>query len=68
MSTHSSIGFYEDLTKIIFKLLSDIIKNAPYFFCCLLSSPYVDPDLYDGKVENWVLSNIYTGIRNEPRH
>ena len=35
MSTHN-IGFYEDLTKIIFKLSSNIIKYAPYFFCCLL--------------------------------
>ena len=33
MSTHN-IGFYEDLTKIIFKLSSNIIKYAPYFLCC----------------------------------
>ena len=33
MSTHN-IGFYEDLTKIIFELSSNIIKFAPYFFCC----------------------------------
>ena len=33
MSTHN-IGFYEDLTKIIFELSSNIIKYAPYFFCC----------------------------------
>ena len=32
MSTHN-IGFYEDLTKIIFELSSNIIKCAPYFFC-----------------------------------
>ena len=32
MSTHN-IGFYEDLTKIIFELSSSIIKYAPYFFC-----------------------------------
>ena len=32
MSTHK-IGFYEDLTKIIFELSSNIIKYAPYFFC-----------------------------------
>ena len=31
-STHN-IGFYEDLTKIIFELSSNIIKYAPYFFC-----------------------------------
>ena len=35
MSTHN-IGFYEDLTKIIFELSSNIIKYAPYFFCCFL--------------------------------
>ena len=33
MSTHN-IGFYEDLTKIIFEFSSNIIKNTPYFFCC----------------------------------
>ena len=26
-----NIGFYEDLTKIIFELSSNIIKYAPYF-------------------------------------
>ena len=31
MSTHN-IGHYEDLTKIIFELSSNIIKYAPYFF------------------------------------
>ena len=35
MSTHN-IGFYEDLTKIIFELSSNIIKYAPYFFCWIL--------------------------------
>ena len=35
MSTHN-IGFYEDLTKIIFESSSNIIKYAPYFFCCTL--------------------------------
>ena len=34
MSTHN-IGFSEDLTKISFELSSNIIKYAPYFFCCL---------------------------------
>ena len=34
MSTHN-IGFYEDLTKIIIELSSNIIKYAPYFFCCI---------------------------------
>ena len=32
MSTHN-IGFYEELTEIIFELSSNIIKYAPYFFC-----------------------------------
>ena len=34
MSTNN-IGFYEELTKIIFEfeLSSNIIKYAPYFFC-----------------------------------
>ena len=34
MSTHN-IGFYEDLTKIIFEISSNIIKYAHYFFCCI---------------------------------
>ena len=34
MSTHN-IDFYEDLTKIIFELSSNIIRYAPYFFCWL---------------------------------
>ena len=38
MSTHN-IGFYEDLTKNIFELSSNIIKFAPYFFCCECSLP-----------------------------
>ena len=46
MSTHN-IGFYEELTKIIFELSSNIIKYAPYFFCwnnmlvMFLSAPLV---------------------------
>ena len=43
MSTHN-IGFYEDLTKIIFELLSNIIKYAPYFFCC--KNEHMTPVLY----------------------
>ena len=35
MSIHN-IGFYEDLTKIIFELSSNIIKYAPYFFCWII--------------------------------
>ena len=37
MSTHN-IGFYEDLTKIIFELSSNIIKYVPYFFCWIVHS------------------------------
>ena len=33
MSTHN-IGFYEEISKIIFELSSNIIKYAPYFFSC----------------------------------
>ena len=33
MSTHN-LGFYEELTKIIFELSSIIIKYTPYLFCC----------------------------------
>ena len=40
MSTHN-IGFYEDLSKIIFELSSNIIKYATYLFCCL------PPDSHD---------------------
>ena len=32
MSTHN-IGFYEEISKIITELSSNIIKYAPYFFC-----------------------------------
>ena len=37
MSTHN-IGFYEDLTKIIFELSSNIIKYTSNFFCWACSS------------------------------
>ena len=30
---HPNIGFYEEISKIITKLSSNIIKYAPYFFC-----------------------------------
>ena len=33
MSTHN-IGFDEGISKIITSLSSNIIKYAPYFFCC----------------------------------
>ena len=35
MSTHN-IGFYEEISKIITYLSSNIIKYAPYFFCWIL--------------------------------
>ena len=37
MSTYN-LGFFEDLIKIIFELSSNIIKYAPYFFCCMPST------------------------------
>ena len=37
MSTHN-IGFYEDLTKIIFEVSSNITKYAPYFEAILMST------------------------------
>ena len=40
MSTHN-IGFYEELTKIIFELSSNIIKYAPYFFFCQFASDQI---------------------------
>ena len=43
MSTHN-IGFYEDLTKIIFELSSNIIKYAPYFFSEAVSLILFDSD------------------------
>ena len=33
MSTHN-IGFYEEISKIITELSSNISKYAPYLFCC----------------------------------
>ena len=46
MSTQD-IGFYEDLTKIIFELSSNIIKYAPYFFCCIGLSIVPNSDYHD---------------------
>ena len=43
MSTHN-IGFYEEISKIITQLSSNIIKYAPYFFCCLVWHYVVDWD------------------------
>ena len=45
MSTHN-IGFYEDLTKIIFELSSNIIKYAPYFFCCTVKFVCIEVATY----------------------
>ena len=39
MSTHN-IGFYEEMTKSIFLLLSNIIKYAPYLFFCIKGGPH----------------------------
>ena len=50
MSTHN-IGFYKDLRKIIFELSSNIIKYAPYFFCCLQ--------------RNLTIENCFIKIQNE---
>ena len=35
MSTHN-IGFYEEISRIISQLSSDIIKYAPYLFFCYM--------------------------------
>ena len=38
----NNLGLYEDLTKIIIELSSNIIKYAPYFFCwCRLIRAFV---------------------------
>ena len=42
MSTHNK-GFYEDLTKIIFELSSNITKYALYFFCCIADTGFSRP-------------------------
>ena len=52
MSIHN-IGFYEDLTKNIFELSSNIIKYAPYFFCCMLRKV-----AKDANNENWSYHHI----------
>ena len=41
MSTHN-IGFYEDLTKIIFQLSSNFIKYAPYLFFYVVNVIYME--------------------------
>ena len=55
MSTHN-IGFYEDLTKIIFQLSSNFIKYAPYlFFWCI-----VEAQTYSSK-NSASLRYVYSG-------
>ena len=39
MSTHN-IGFYEEISKIITELSSNIIKYTPYFFCCVSNNQF----------------------------
>ena len=60
MSTHN-IGLYEDFTKIIFELSSNIIKYAPYFFCCSVRLLYDMENLFSfsfrGRVE--LLKYVY---------
>ena len=46
MSTHN-IVFYEDMTKNIFKLTSNIIKYAPYLFFCLERLYIIIPPVYE---------------------
>ena len=41
MNTHIK-GFYEDLTKIIFQLSSNIIKYTPYLFFCNTTTVLVE--------------------------
>ena len=50
MSTNN-IGFYENLTKIIFELSSNIVKYAPYFFCCHKVIPLKDASLLANSVD-----------------
>ena len=57
MSTHN-IGFYEDLTEIILKLSSNIIKYAPYFFFCEFAST-VDLDGMVSTVSSVLSSNLW---------
>ena len=54
MSTHN-IGFYEDLTKIIFELSSNIIKYAPYFFCWTYVSKHLGSLWGKRKMINWLV-------------
>ena len=60
MSTHN-IGFYEDLTKIIFQLSSNIIKYAPYFFCCRThESAAVDQQHEQSSIKSYVVTIYYS--------
>ena len=42
---HPQHRFYEDLTKIILELSSNIIKYAPYFFCCVAGFLHADGEV-----------------------
>ena len=57
MSTHN-IGFYEDLTKNIFELSSNIIKYAPCFFCCLYPQTSVLLNLKYGCTSRCVMHDL----------
>ena len=57
MSTHN-IGFYEDLTKIIFELPSNIIKYAPYFFSWLWSATEMSYNLENLNIETRSIPNV----------
>ena len=65
MSTHN-IGLYEDLTKIIFELSSNIVKYAPFFFCCLMMKNFDSFLIFCSKHRLWVLVGI-TSFRRVPQ-
>ena len=72
MSTHN-IGFYEDLTNIIFELSSYIIKYAPYFFCChfhwylaAVQRLYMKQAIKTPQVTEIVFDVYYTHWRPQP--
>ena len=46
MSTHN-IGFYEEKSKIITSLSSNIIKYAPYFFRCYIKRDLAAAAVFD---------------------
>ena len=66
MSTHN-IGFYEDLTKNIFQLSSNIIKYAPYFFCCVQLQKMARRDL-NFYIDYTISAAKYEGIIIKQQH